>query len=67
MQTFSAPFIFQEECHMKMEHVLFPFVFLKITDPRVQMIRFFLNYISVLSHDPILGTNKNWILEIGTM
>ena len=27
MQNLSAPFIFQEECRMKIEHVLFPFVF----------------------------------------
>ena len=27
MQNFSAPFIFQEECRTKIEHVLFPSVF----------------------------------------
>ena len=27
MQNLSAPFIFQEECRMKIEHVLFPSVF----------------------------------------
>ena len=26
-QNLSAPFIFQEECRMKIEHVLFPYVF----------------------------------------
>ena len=32
MQNLWAPFIFQEECRMKIEHVLFPFVFFfKIT------------------------------------
>ena len=30
MQNLSAPFIFQEECRMKIEHVLFPFVFSKL-------------------------------------
>ena len=29
MQNLSAPFIFQEECRMKIEHVLFPSVFSK--------------------------------------
>ena len=29
MQNLSAPFIFQEECRMKIEHALFPSVFLK--------------------------------------
>ena len=27
MQNLSAPFIFQEECRMKIEHVVFPSVF----------------------------------------
>ena len=30
MQNLSAPFIFQEECRIKIEHVLFPSVFLKL-------------------------------------
>ena len=30
MQNLSAPFIFQEECRMKLEHVLFPSVFSKL-------------------------------------
>ena len=30
MQNLSAPFIFQEECRMKIEHVLFPSVFSKL-------------------------------------
>ena len=30
MQNLSGPFIFQEECRMKIEHVLFPSVFPKL-------------------------------------
>ena len=30
MQNLLAPFIFQEECRMKIEHVLFPYVFSKL-------------------------------------
>ena len=30
LQNLSAPFIFQEECRMKIEHVLFPSVFSKL-------------------------------------
>ena len=30
MQNLSAPFIFQEECRMKIEYVLFPSVFSKL-------------------------------------
>ena len=30
MQNSSVPFIFQEECRMKIEHVLFPSVFSKL-------------------------------------
>ena len=30
MQNLSAPFIFQEECRTKIEHVLFPSVFSKL-------------------------------------
>ena len=30
MENLSAPFIFQEECQMKIEHVLFPFTFSKV-------------------------------------
>ena len=34
MQNLSVPFIFQGECRMKIDHVLFPSVFFfKITDP----------------------------------
>ena len=33
MQNLSVPFIFQEECRIKIEHVLFPSVFFKIKDP----------------------------------
>ena len=27
MQNLSAPFVFQQECRMKIEHILFSFVF----------------------------------------
>ena len=61
MQNLSAPFIYQEKCQMKIEHVLLPSVF------------FFQNYrpmcrkvISLCSHDPIFGTNKNRILKNGS-
>ena len=57
MQNLSAPFIFQEECRMKIEHVLFHPFFFKITDPCVG------RSCSVCSHDPIFGTNKNRILK----
>ena len=47
MQHLSAPFIFQEECPMKIEHVLFPSVFsklqIRVSESHfqfVQMIRF---------------------------
>ena len=52
MQNLSAPFIFQEECRMKIEHVLFPPVFSKITDPSVG------RSFSMCSHDPTFRTNK---------
>ena len=57
MQNLSVSFIFQEECRMKIEHVLFPSVFFKITDPCVG------RSFSMCSHDPIFGTNKNPILK----
>ena len=44
---------------MKIEHVLFPSVF-KITDSCVG--RSFM----LCLHNPIFGTNKNWILEFGS-
>ena len=59
-QNLSAPFIFQEECLMKLKLVLFPSVFVKITDPCVG--RSFL----MCSYDPIFGTNKNRILKNGS-
>ena len=59
MQNLLASFIFQEECRMKIEHVLFPSVFFKITDPCVG------RSFSMCSHDPIFGTNKNRILRNG--
>ena len=57
MQNLSVPFIFQRECRMKIEHVLFPSVFFKATDPFDG--RSFL----MCSHDPFIGTNKNQILK----
>ena len=57
MQNLSAPFIFQEECRMKIEHFLFPSVSFKLTDSCVR--RSFLRY----SQDLIFETNKNRILE----
>ena len=33
MQNLSAPLIFQEECQMEIDHVLFPFVFYKLRIP----------------------------------
>ena len=52
MQNFLAPFILQEKCRMKIEHVLFPSVFFKIMDPCVG------RSFSMCSQDPIFGTNK---------
>ena len=60
MQNLSALFIFQEECQMKIEHVLFPSVFFKIMDPCVG------RSFSMCSHDPTFGTNKNRILKNGS-
>ena len=60
MQNLSVPFMFQEECWMKIEHVLFPSVFFKITDPFDG--RSFL----ICSHSQFFGTNKNWILKNGS-
>ena len=45
---------------MKIEHVLFPSVFFKITDPFDG--RSFL----MCSHNPFFGTNKNGILKNGS-
>ena len=60
MQNLSAPFIFQEECRMEIENVLFPSVFFKITDPCVG------RSFSMCLHDQISGTNKNRILKNGS-
>ena len=60
MQNLSAPFIFHEECRMKMEHVLFPFVFSKL---RIRVGR---SFSMCCSHDPIFGTNKNRVLKNGS-
>ena len=60
MQNLSVPFIFQGECRMKIEHVLFHLLsFSKITDSFDG--RLFL----MCSHDPFFGTNKNRILKNG--
>ena len=45
---------------MKVEHVLFPSVSFKLTDPSVGRSS------SMCSHDPIFGTNKNRILKNGS-
>ena len=60
MQNLLAPSIFQEECRMKIEHVLFPSVFFKITDPCIG------RSFSMCSHDPIFRANKNRILKNGS-
>ena len=51
MQNLSASFIFQEECWMKMEHVLFTSIF-QITDPCIG------RSFSMCSHDPIFGNQQ---------
>ena len=42
MQNLSAPFIFQKECRMKIEHVLFPSVFsnlqIRVSESRFQCV-----------------------------
>ena len=58
MQNLSVPFIFQEECRMKIEHV--PYPFFKITDSCVG------RSFSMCSDDPIFGINKNRILKKGS-
>ena len=60
MQNLSVSFIFQRECRMKIEHVLFPSVFFKITDPFDG--RSFL----MCSYDSFFGTNKNRNLKNGS-
>ena len=52
MQNLSVPFIFQGECRMKIEHVLFPSVFFKIKDPFDG--RSFL----MCSHDPFFRSQQ---------
>ena len=49
----------QGECRMKIEHVLFPSVFFKITDPSDG------RSCLMCSHNPFFGTNKNRILKNG--
>ena len=61
MQNLSAPFIFQEECRMKIEHVLFPSVF---SDLQTRVLEG--HFYCVRSHDLIFGTNKNRILKNGS-
>ena len=60
MPNLSVPFIFHRECRMKIEHVLFPSVFFKITDP------FDGKSFLMCSHDPFFGTNKDRILKNGS-
>ena len=60
MQNLSVPFMFQGECRMEIEHVLFLSSFFKITDPFDG--RSFL----ICSHNQFFGTNKNWILKNGS-
>ena len=60
MQNLSAPFIVQEECRMKLEHVLFSSIFSKL---RICMSEG--NFL-LCSGDPNFGTNKHRILEIGS-
>ena len=55
----SASFIFQEECQMKIKHVLFLSIFSNL---RMCVGRSF----SMCSNDPIFGTNKNRILKNGS-
>ena len=57
LQNLPAPFILQEECRMKIEYVLFPSVFFRITDPCAG------RSFSMCSHDTIFGTNKNCIIR----
>ena len=52
MQNLSAPFIFQKEGRKKIEHVLSPSIFFKITVPCLG------RSFSMCSHGPIFGTNK---------
>ena len=61
MRNLSVPFIFQGECRMKIEHVLFPSVFSQL-QIRVMELRSFL----MCSHNPFFGTNKNWVLKNGS-
>ena len=56
LQNLSAPFIFQEECRMKIEHFLFPSVFSNL---RIRV------SFSMCSFDPVFGTNKNRIRKNG--
>ena len=61
---YSAPFIFQEERRMKIEHVLFPSTFQNYGSVFQKAI---FNVSCLLcSRDPIFGTNKNEIIEIGS-
>ena len=51
MQNLLVPFIFQEECCMKTEYVLFPSLFTKL---RICVLESHF----YCSHVPIIGTNK---------
>ena len=59
MQNLSAPFIFPEECRMKISMFYFHPFFFRIRDPCVG------RSFSRCSHDPIFGTNKSWMLKNG--
>ena len=52
MQNLSAPFIFQEECRMKIEHVLFSSAFFQNYGFKCRKIIF------NVFHDPIFGTTE---------
>ena len=60
MKNLSAPFIFQDECRMKIEHVLFPSFFSKL---RIHVSE---GHFQCVHTIPIIGTNKNRIRKNGT-
>ena len=57
MQNLSAPFIFQEDCRMKIEHVLFPFIFFSKLGIRVSEGHSQLTKIGSLKTDRVNGLN----------
>ena len=60
MQNLLVPFIFQGECRMKIEHVLFSSVLFKIQD------HFYGRSFLMCLHDPLFQTNKTCILKNGS-